>query len=88
MQDHLGDEMQEIKRLFSPEFRNRLDAVVQFKALDETTISHVVDKFILELEAQLAGKHVTVDLDNAARAWLAKRGYDRTMGARDPVARR
>ncbi len=85
-QDHIGDEMQEIKRLFSPEFRNRLDAVIQFKPLDETTISHVVDKFILELEAQLADKHVTVELDNAARAWLAKRGYDRTMGAR-PMAR-
>ncbi|MDO8704609.1 MAG: ATP-dependent Clp protease ATP-binding subunit ClpA [Sulfuricaulis sp.] len=86
MQDHLGDEMQEIKRLFSPEFRNRLDAVIQFKALDETTIAHVVDKFILELEAQLADKHVTVELDNAARAWLASRGYDRAMGAR-PMAR-
>ncbi|MEK9133319.1 MAG: AAA family ATPase, partial [Pseudomonadota bacterium] len=85
-QDHLGDEMQEIKRLFSPEFRNRLDAVIQFKALDETTIAHVVDKFILELEAQLADKHVTVELDNAARAWLASRGYDRAMGAR-PMAR-
>ena len=85
-QDHLGDEIQEIKRLFSPEFRNRLDAIIQFKPLDETTIGHVVDKFILELEAQLADKHVTVELDNAARAWLAKRGYDPSMGAR-PMAR-
>jgi ATP-dependent Clp protease ATP-binding subunit ClpA len=85
-QDHAGDELQEIKRLFSPEFRNRMDAVIQFKPLDETTISHVVDKFILELEAQLADKHVTIELDNAARAWLAQRGYDPTMGAR-PMAR-
>jgi ATP-dependent Clp protease ATP-binding subunit ClpA len=85
-QDHAGDEMQEIKRLFSPEFRNRLDATIQFKPLDETTIAHVVDKFILELEAQLADKHVTIELDNAARAWLAQRGYDPTMGAR-PMAR-
>jgi ATP-dependent Clp protease ATP-binding subunit ClpA len=85
-QDHTGDEMQEIKRLFSPEFRNRLDAVIQFKSLDETTIAHVVDKFILELEAQLSEKNVTIELDNAARVWLAKRGYDPAMGAR-PMAR-
>ena len=85
-QDHAGDELQEIKRLFSPEFRNRLDATIQFKPLDETTIAHVVDKFILELEAQLADKHVTVELDNAARAWLAKHGHDPAMGAR-PMAR-
>ena len=85
-QDHAGDELQEIKRLFSPEFRNRMDAVIQFKSLDETTIAHVVDKFILEFEAQLADKHVTIELDDAARAWLAKRGYDPTMGAR-PMAR-
>jgi ATP-dependent Clp protease ATP-binding subunit ClpA len=85
-QDHAGDELQEIKRLFSPEFRNRLDATIQFKPLDEQTISHVVDKFVLELEAQLADKHVTVELDNAARAWLAKHGHDPAMGAR-PMAR-
>jgi len=85
-QDHMGDEMQEIKRLFSPEFRNRLDAVIQFKPLDETTIAHVVDKFILELEAQLSEKNVTIELDNAARVWLAKHGYDPAMGAR-PMSR-
>jgi len=85
-QNHAGDELQEIKRIFSPEFRNRLDAVIQFKALDETTIAHVVDKFILEFEAQLADKNVTLELDNAARAWLAKHGYDPSMGAR-PMAR-
>jgi ATP-dependent Clp protease ATP-binding subunit ClpA len=85
-QDHAGDELQEINRIFSPEFRNRLDAVIKFEALGPDTIRHVVDKFILELEAQLADKNVTIELDEAARAWLAERGYDRSMGAR-PMAR-
>ncbi len=85
-QSHRGDEIQEINRIFSPEFRNRLDAIINFKALDEETIKHVVDKFILELEAQLADKNVTVDLDDDARAWLARHGYDPSMGAR-PMAR-
>lgn len=85
-QDHIGDEMQEINRIFSPEFRNRLDAVINFKPLDKKTIGHVVDKFILELEAQLADKNVTVDLDKKARNWLAENGYDAAMGAR-PMAR-
>jgi ATP-dependent Clp protease ATP-binding subunit ClpA len=85
-QSHRGDELQEINRIFSPEFRNRLDSIINFKALDEETIKHVVDKFILELEAQLADKNVTIDLDDEARAWLAKRGYDPSMGAR-PMAR-
>jgi len=85
-QDHTGDEMQEINRIFSPEFRNRLDSIINFKSLDEKTIGHVVDKFIMELESQLADKHVTIELDEAARAWLAKRGYDPAMGAR-PMAR-
>ena len=85
-QDHSGDELQDIKRMFNPEFRNRLDAIVQFKRLDDDTIGHVVDKFILELEAQLADKNVTIDLDNAARKWLAKHGHDPAMGAR-PMAR-
>ena len=85
-QDHTGDDMQEIKRMFSPEFRNRLDAVIHFKPLDETTIGHVVNKFVLELEAQLADKHVTIELDEAARGWLGRHGHDRGMGAR-PMAR-
>jgi len=85
-QDLAGDEMQEIKRFFSPEFRNRLDAVIHFKPLDAATIIHVVDKFILELEAQLMDKHVTVELDQAARTWLATHGYEPAMGAR-PMAR-
>ncbi len=85
-QDHSGDEMLDIKRMFSPEFRNRLDATIRFKALDETTIGHVVDKFVLELESQLADRNVTVELDSAARKWLAKHGHDPAMGAR-PMAR-
>jgi ATP-dependent Clp protease ATP-binding subunit ClpA len=85
-QSHRGDELQEINRIFSPEFRNRLDAIINFKSLDEETIKHVVDKFILELEAQLADKNVTIDLDDEAREWLAKHGYDPSMGAR-PMAR-
>ena len=85
-QDHSGDELQDIKRMFNPEFRNRLDAIIHFKTLDDDTIGHVVDKFILELEAQLADKNVTIDLDNAARKWLAKHGHDPAMGAR-PMAR-
>lgn len=85
-QDHSGDEMQDIKRLFNPEFRNRLDAIIHFKPLDDETIGHVVDKFILELESQLADKNVTIELSGAARKWLAKHGHDPAMGAR-PMAR-
>jgi ATP-dependent Clp protease ATP-binding subunit ClpA len=81
-QDHGGDEMQDIQRLFSPEFRNRLDAIIRFKALDEDTIGHVVDKFVLELESQLADRNVTIELDPSARKWLAAHGYDPAMGAR------
>ena len=81
-QEHATDGMQVIEKLFSPEFRNRLDAVVQFKALDEDVIIHVVDKFIFELEAQLQDKNVTLSLEPEARTWLAKKGYDAKMGAR------
>jgi ATP-dependent Clp protease ATP-binding subunit ClpA len=85
-QDHSSDGMEAIKRMFSPEFRNRLDAVVQFKALTPVTIAQVVDKFLIELEAQLESKKVTLEADTEARAWLAERGYDPKMGAR-PMAR-
>jgi ATP-dependent Clp protease ATP-binding subunit ClpA len=85
-QDHSSDGMEVIKRMFTPEFRNRLDAVIQFKPLDEENIKHVVDKFIMELETQLEQKGVTLDVDAAARRWLAKHGYDPQMGAR-PMAR-
>jgi ATP-dependent Clp protease ATP-binding subunit ClpA len=85
-QDHASDSMKVIERGFSPEFRNRLDAVVQFKPLDKAVVGCVVDKFIFELEAMLADKHVTLALEASARAWLAERGYDVKMGAR-PMAR-
>jgi ATP-dependent Clp protease ATP-binding subunit ClpA len=85
-QDHSSDGMEAIKRLFSPEFRNRLDSIIQFKPLSPETIGHVVDKFIIELEAQLEPKGVTIEVDKAGRAWLARCGYDPKMGAR-PMAR-
>jgi ATP-dependent Clp protease ATP-binding subunit ClpA len=85
-QDHSSDAMEAIKKLFTPEFRNRLDAIVQFKALDPTVIVKVVDKFIFELEAQLQEQQVTIEVSDAARLWLAEHGYDPKMGAR-PMAR-
>jgi len=81
-----GDEMGDIKRLFSPEFRNRLDAMIPFSMLDETIILRVVDKFLLQLEQQLAEKKVEAHFTEALRAFLAKRGFDPQMGAR-PMAR-
>jgi len=77
-----GDEMADIKRLFTPEFRNRLDAVVSFKALDEEIILRVVDKFLLQLEGQLGEKKVEVTFTDALRKYLAKKGFDPLMGAR------
>ncbi len=85
-QDHSSDGMQAIEKLFTPEFRNRLDAIIQFAPLDEKTIAHVVDKFLFELEQQLAEKGVTLSVDQAAREWLAKHGHDPLMGAR-PMSR-
>jgi len=85
-QDRTRDDMEEIQRMFTPEFRNRLDAIIPFKALDEETVRHVVDKFVLEVEAQLADKNVSLDVDEDARRWLAKHGHDPAMGAR-PMAR-
>lgn len=81
-----GDNLEAIKRLFPPEFRNRLDAIIQFDYLDPSTVVQVVDKFILELEAQLEQKGVTFELEGGARVWLAEHGYDRLLGAR-PMAR-
>ena len=75
-----------VRRLFSPEFRNRLDAVIQFGSLDPSTIERVVDKLIVEVESQLEQKGVTITLDDAARRWIAEKGYDAKMGAR-PMAR-
>ena len=85
-QNHSTDAMEAIRRSFSPEFRNRLDAVVQFRGLDFEHILRVVDKFIIELEAQLQEKHVSLNVDAQARRWLAEHGFDPQMGAR-PMAR-
>lgn len=85
-QDHSTDGMEALKRYFSPEFRNRLDAVVQFGPLGEETIRSVVDKFVFELEQQLEEKKVHISVDEDARRWLAETGYDPKMGAR-PMAR-
>ncbi len=85
-QDNQSDGMEAIKRLFAPEFRNRLDAVIQFKSLDRPVIERVVDKLIMEVEAQLENKGVALTLDDAARSWLAQKGYDPKLGAR-PMAR-
>ena len=81
-QRQAGDEMADIKRLFTPEFRNRLDAIVSFKPLDEQVILRVVDKFLLQLEQQLAEKKVEVTFTDALRRYLAKKGFDPLMGAR------
>ncbi|NOX08232.1 MAG: ATP-dependent Clp protease ATP-binding subunit ClpA [Gammaproteobacteria bacterium] len=85
-QDHSSDGMEAIKRLFTPEFRNRLDAIIQFNALDSSGIAQVVNKFIDELELQLQEKHVALKVDDEARLWIAEHGYDSKMGAR-PMAR-
>ena len=85
-QDHSSDGMEAIRKLFSPEFRNRLDAIIQFRSLDPAVITRVVDKFIYELEAQLQEKGVTLDVEDSAREWLAEHGFDAKMGAR-PMAR-
>ncbi|MEE9158857.1 MAG: AAA family ATPase, partial [Gammaproteobacteria bacterium] len=85
-QVHTDDIMEEIKRAFSPEFRNRLDAIIQFNALDAQTISNVVDKFLVELETQLDSKNVSIEVDERARRWLAEHGHDQVMGAR-PMSR-
>jgi ATP-dependent Clp protease ATP-binding subunit ClpA len=84
--DHASDGMEAVKRLFSPEFRNRIDAIIQFAPLDTVTIERVVDKLIVEVEAQLEQKGVQLTLDDAARRWVAIKGYDPKMGAR-PMAR-
>jgi len=84
--DHASDGMEAIRRSFTPEFRNRLDAVIQFASLDPLTIERVVDKLVVEVEMQLEQKGVTISLDDAARRWIAEKGYDPKMGAR-PMAR-
>ena len=81
-----GDDEEAIKRTFAPEFRNRLDAVIRFAGLTPAVIGRVVDKFVIQLEEQLADRDVAIELSAAARAWLAEKGYDATYGAR-PLAR-
>jgi len=81
-----GDEMADIKRMFTPEFRNRLDAIISFKALDEEVILRVVDKFLMQLEDQLHEKKVDITFTDALRKHLASKGFDPVMGAR-PMAR-
>jgi ATP-dependent Clp protease ATP-binding subunit ClpA len=81
-----GDDKEAIERMFSPEFRNRLDAIVPFANLTPEVMSRVVDKFVMELEGQLEERNVTIELTDEARQWLAKKGYDRSFGAR-PLSR-
>jgi ATP-dependent Clp protease ATP-binding subunit ClpA len=85
-QDHSSDAMEVLKRVFTPEFRNRLDAVIQFEALAAHFIRNVADKFIIQLESQLEEKKVSLIVDDSAREWLAEEGYDEKLGAR-PMAR-
>ena len=85
-QDHSSDGMEAIRKQFSPEFRNRLDAIIQFASLDNQSVKRVVDKLVVELESKLDNNNVTLELDDDARDWIADRGYDPKMGAR-PMAR-
>lgn len=81
-QDHSRDNTESLKRVFTPEFRNRLDAIIQFNALDTSVVVSVVDKFLVELQVQLDDKQVTLEIDDDVRDYLADKGYDRLMGAR------
>ncbi|WP_182405456.1 AAA family ATPase [Psychrobacter sp. GP33] len=81
-QDHSRDNNESLKRVFSPEFRNRLDAIIQFNPLDTSIVVSVVDKFLVELQVQLDDKQVTLEIDDEVREYLAEKGYDRLMGAR------
>ena len=82
----VGEDEEAIKRMFTPEFRNRLDATIPFAALSQEVVGRVVEKFVMQLEAQLADRNVTIELSSAAKEWLAERGYDRLYGAR-PLGR-
>ncbi len=85
-QDHSTDAMEAIRKTFTPEFRNRLDGIIQFASLAKPVVRNVVDKFLVELQAQLDEKRVQLEVDDEARDWLATMGYDPDMGAR-PMAR-
>ena len=82
----VGEDEEAVKRLFTPEFRNRLDAIIPFAALSPEVVARVVEKFVMQLEAQLADRNVTIELSSAAKEWLSERGYDPLYGAR-PLAR-
>lgn len=84
-QNHSSDAMEVIKKTFTPEFRNRLSSIIQFNSLDQATINHVVNKFIAELEAQLDKKKVLLEIDESAKKWLGKHGYNKDMGARPMI---
>jgi len=81
-----GDDEEAIKRMFTPEFRNRLDAVISFSTLGPEIVALVVDKFVIALEEQLADRNVQIELSDAAKSWLAEKGFDEAFGAR-PLAR-
>jgi ATP-dependent Clp protease ATP-binding subunit ClpA len=85
-QDHSDEDSEIIKKLFTPEFRNRLDSIIRFGSLNDETILYVVGKFVLQLEEQLADKNVSLLVEESARQWLARHGHDRSMGAR-PMSR-
>ena len=81
-----GDDTEAINRMFSPEFRNRLDAIIPFAGLSKEIISRVVEKFIMQLEVQLGDRNVSIEISECARSWIGRKGYDRNFGAR-PLAR-
>ena len=85
-QDHTKDSIYELERIFSPEFRNRLDSVIEFSALDRYSINRVIDKLIIELEQKLEKDQITINLNKKAKSWIAEKGYDNKMGAR-PLSR-
>jgi ATP-dependent Clp protease ATP-binding subunit ClpA len=85
-EQRVGEDQEAINRMFTPEFRNRLDAVIPFSGLTPEIVSRVVDKFVIQLEAQLADRNVTIELSDGARSWLAEKGYEPAFGAR-PLGR-
>jgi ATP-dependent Clp protease ATP-binding subunit ClpA len=82
LQDHTSDGFEVIKKMFTPEFRNRLDAIIPFASLSQEVIKTVVDKFLVEIQVQLDDKKVHLEVSGEARIWLAENGYDEKMGAR------
>ncbi|MGE4563185.1 MAG: AAA family ATPase, partial [Rhodospirillales bacterium] len=85
-EERIGDDIEAIEKMFTPEFRNRLDAIIQFNSLPPEIVARVVDKFVMVLELQLEDRGVTIELTDSAREWIAKKGYDQKFGAR-PLAR-